>query len=53
MFKLVGKITNLKYQSFLKSKLPTVSFDTDVNDWKVKCCVKNNDKIYAVSKWNI
>ncbi|MFH1098014.1 MAG: hypothetical protein V1749_11030 [Candidatus Desantisbacteria bacterium] len=51
MPKLVGKITNMRYQSFLKSPLLTVSFDTDVNDWPSKCCVKDNDIIYAASKW--
>ena len=51
MPKLVGKITNMRYRSFLKSPLLTVSFDTDVNDWQSKCCVKDNDTIYAVSKW--
>jgi hypothetical protein len=51
MPKLAGKITNMRYQSFLKGPLLTVSFDTDVNDWQSKCCVKNKDTIYAVSKW--
>lgn len=51
MPKLFGKITNMRYQSFLKSSLPTVSFDSDVNDWQSKCCVKDNDTVYAVSKW--
>lgn len=41
----------MRYQSFLKSSLPTVSFDSDVNDWQSKCCVKDNDTVYAVSKW--
>jgi hypothetical protein len=41
----------MRYQSFLKSPLFTVSFDSDVNDWQSKCCVKDNDTIYAVSKW--
>lgn len=49
--KLFGKIKNMRYQSFLKVLLPTVSFDSDVNDWQSKCCVKDNDTIYAVSKW--
>ena len=51
MPKLVGKITNMRYESFLKSPLLTVSFDTNVNDWQSKCCVKDNDMVYAVSKW--
>jgi len=51
MPKIVGKITNMRYESFLKSPLLTVSFDTDVNDWQSKCCVKDKDTIYAVSKW--
>ena len=51
MPKLVGKITNMRYQGFLKSPLLTVSFDTDVNDWPSRCCAKDTDIIYAVSKW--
>ena len=51
MPKLVGKITNMEYQSFLKSPLPTISFDFDVNDWQSKCCVKDHNTVYAVSKW--
>lgn len=41
----------MKYQSFLKSPLSTVSIHTDVNQWPQKCCVKDNDIVYAVSKW--
>jgi len=41
----------MRYKSFLKSPLLTVSFDTNVNDWQSRCCVKDNDTIYAVSKW--
>lgn len=41
----------MRYQSFLKSPLLTVSFDTNVNDWQSRCCVKDNDTVYAVSKW--
>lgn len=51
MFKLVGKISNLKYKSYLKSPLSTVSIHTDVNQWPQKCCVKDNSIVYAVSKW--
>jgi hypothetical protein len=51
MPKLFGKILNMRYQSFLKSPLPTVPFDSDVNDWQSKCCVKDNDMVSAVSKW--
>lgn len=41
----------MRYRSFLKSPLLTVSFDTEVNNWRSKCCVKDKDMIYAVSKW--
>ena len=41
----------MKYQSFLKSPLSTVSLHSDVNQWPQKCCVKDNDIVYAVSKW--
>ncbi len=51
MSKLIGKIMNMRYESFLKSPLLTVLFDTDVNAWQSRCCIKDNDTIYAVSKW--
>lgn len=51
MLKLVGRITNMRYQSFLKSPLSVVSFDSEVNAWPSKCYVKDEQLVYAVSKW--
>ncbi len=50
MAQLTGKIKNVKYKKAGVQNLPLCE-NSDVNNWRPRCCIKHENCTYAVSKW--
>ncbi len=49
---IIGKITGIKYQLFLKEDLKAVAIrDFDINEMPSACLLNDNKYSFAVSKW--